>query len=187
MIKGDVQAGFREADFIAEETYATTWVEHAYLEPDAGMAYLDEEGRITVVCPTQNVHYDQKDVASTLGLPLEKVRIIQSATGGGFGGRLDITVHCFLALAVYHLRKPAKIIYSREEIFKGTSKRHPLNIRFKSGVKKDGTLTAIEVDILGDSGAYASYGVPFAFAQLSTPQALTHSQCESQEPDGLYK
>jgi nicotinate dehydrogenase large molybdopterin subunit len=160
VIKGDVQAGFREAEFIAEETYATTWVEHAYLEPDAGMAYLDEEGRITVVCPTQNVHYDQKDVASTLGLPLEKVRIIQSATGGGFGGRLDITVHCFLALAVYHLRKPAKIIYSREEIFKGTSKRHPLNVRFKSGVKKDGTLTAIEVDILGDSGAYASYGVP---------------------------
>ncbi len=96
VIKGDVQAGFKEADFIAEETYTTTWVEHAYLEPDAGIAYLDEEGRVTVVCPTQNIHYDQKDVASTLGLPLEKVRIIQSATGGGFGGRLDITVHCFL-------------------------------------------------------------------------------------------
>ncbi len=95
MVKGDVQAGFKEADVIVEKTYTTTWIEHAYLEPDAGIAYLDEEGRITVLCPTQNVHYDQKDVASTLGLPLEKVRIIQSATGGGFGGRLDITVHCF--------------------------------------------------------------------------------------------
>jgi len=134
-------------------------VEHAYLEPDAGVAYLDDEGRITVVCPTQNVHYDQKDVASTLALPLEKVRVIQSATGGGFGGRLDITVHCFLALAAYHLRKPVKIVYSREEVFQGTSKRHPLKIHYKSGVKNDGTLTAVEVDILGDSGAYASYGV----------------------------
>ena len=159
VIRGDVQAGFKEADFIAEQIYATTWVEHAYLEPDAGVAYQDEEGRITVVCPTQNVHYDQKDVASTLALPLEKVRIIQSVTGGGFGGRLDITVHCFLALAVYHLKKPVKIVYSREEVFQGTSKRHPLKIHYKSGVKKEGTLTAVEVNILGDSGAYASYGV----------------------------
>lgn len=159
VIRGDVQAGFKEADFITEQTYTTTWVEHAYLEPDAGIAYLDDEGRITVVCPTQNVHYDQKDVASTLALPLEKVRVIQSATGGGFGGRLDITVHCFLALAVYHLKNPVKIVYSREEVFQGTSKRHPLKIHYKSGVKKDGTLTAVEVDILGDSGAYASYGV----------------------------
>ena len=159
VIKGDVQAGFKEADFIAEETYTTTWVEHAYLEPDTGIAYLDEEGRVTIVCPTQNVHYDQKDVASTLGVPLEKVRVIQCATGGGFGGRLDITVHCFLALAVYHLKKPVRMIYSREEVFQGTSKRHPLKIRYKSGAKRDGKLTAVEVDILGDSGAYASYGV----------------------------
>lgn len=157
--KGDIQAGFKEAEFIEEKTYTTTWVEHAYLEPDAGIGYLDEEGRVTIACPTQNVHYDQKDVASTLGLPPEKVRIIQSATGGGFGGRLDITVHCFLALAVYHLRRPVKIGYSREEVFQGTSKRHPLKIFYKSGAKKDGTLTAVEVDILCDSGAYASYGV----------------------------
>jgi CO/xanthine dehydrogenase Mo-binding subunit len=159
VIKGDTQVGFKEADLIVEETYTTTWVEHAYLEPDAGIAYLDEAGRITIVCPTQNVHYDQKDVASTLGLALEKVRVIQSATGGGFGGRLDITVHCFLALAVYHLRRPVKMVYSREEVFQGTSKRHPIKIRYRSGAKRDGTLTAVEVDVLEDSGAYASYGV----------------------------
>jgi len=159
VIKGDVQSGFKEADVIAEKTYTTTWVEHAYLEPDAGIAYLDEEGRVTVVCPTQNIHYDQKDVAYALGLPLEKVRIIQCSTGGGFGGRLDITVQCFLALAAYHLKKPVTILYSREEVFQGSSKRHPLKIRYKSGARKDGTLTAVEVDILGDTGAYASYGV----------------------------
>ena len=158
VIKGDVQRGFKEAEVIVEETYTTTWVDHAYLEPDAGISYLDEEGRITVVCPTQNVHYDQKEVASVLSLPLEQVRIIQCATGGGFGGRLDITVQCLLALAVFHLKKPVKIVYSREEVFQVTSKRHPLKIRYKSGAKKDGTLTAVEVDILGDTGAYASYG-----------------------------
>jgi CO/xanthine dehydrogenase Mo-binding subunit len=119
---------------------------------------LDEEGRITVVCPTQNVHYDQKEVASVLSLPLGRVRIIQCATGGGFGGRLDITVQCLLALAVLHLKKPVRIVYSREEVFEVTSKRHPLKIRYKSGAKEDGMLTAIEVDILGDTGAYASYG-----------------------------
>jgi CO/xanthine dehydrogenase Mo-binding subunit len=158
VIKGDVQRGFKEAEVIIEETYTTTWVDHAYLEPDAGISYLDEEGRITVVCPTQNVHYDQKEVASVLSLPLDRVRIIQCATGGGFGGRLDITVQCLLALAVLHLKKPVRIVYLREEVFQVTSKRHPLKIQYKSGAKKDGTLTALEVEILGDTGAYASYG-----------------------------
>ena len=162
VIKGDSQRGFKKAEVIVEETYKTTWVDHAYLEPDAGISYLDEEGRITVVCPTQNVHYDQKEMASALSLPLDQVRVIQCATGGGFGGRLDITVQCLLALAVFHLKKPVKIIYSREEVFQVTSKRHPLRIRYKSGAKKDGMLTAVEVDILGDTGAYASYGATVA-------------------------
>ncbi|MCX8118522.1 MAG: xanthine dehydrogenase family protein molybdopterin-binding subunit [Desulfobacterota bacterium] len=158
LVKGDVQKGFQEADLVVEKTYETTWVDHAYLEPDAGIAYIDEAGRITVVCPTQNVHYDQKEVASVLSLPLEKVRIIQSSTGGGFGGRLDLTVQPYLALAVYHLRRPVRIVYSREEVFEVISKRHPLKIRYRSGAKRDGQLTAVEVEILGDTGAYASYG-----------------------------
>jgi len=89
---------------------------------------------------------------------LDSVRVVQCTTGGGFGGRLDITVQCLLALAVFHLKKPVKIVFSREEVFQVTSKRHPLKIQYRSGAKKDGTLTAVEVDILGDSGAYASYG-----------------------------
>jgi len=183
VIKGDIQRGFKDSDVIAEETYATTWVDHAYLEPDAGIAYLDEEGRITVVCPTQNVHYDQKEVASILSLPLDRVRIIQCATGGGFGGRLDITVQCLLALAVFHLKKPVKIVYSREEVFQVTSKRHPLKIRYKSGAKKDGTLTAVEVDILGDTGAYASYGSTVAIrsaVHATGPYQVSHVKVKSQ-------
>jgi len=183
VIKGDVQKGFREAEVIVDETYTTTWVDHAYLEPDAGISYLDEEGRITVVCPTQNVHYDQREVAAVLGLPLDKVRIIQCATGGAFGGRLDITVQCLLALAVFHLKRPVKIVYSREEVFKVTSKRHPLKIQYKSGAKKDGTLTAVEVDILGDTGAYASYGATVGIrsaVHATGPYQVPHVKVRSQ-------
>jgi len=182
LVKGDVQRGFKEAEVIVEEAYTTTWVDHAYLEPDAGISYLDEEGRITVVCPTQNVHYDQKEVAAVLGLPLDKVRIIQCATGGGFGGRLDITIQCLLALAVFHLKKPVKIVYSREEVFQVTSKRHPLRIQYKSGAKKDGTLTAVEVDILGDTGAYASYGATVAVrsaVHATGPYQVPHAKVRS--------
>jgi CO/xanthine dehydrogenase Mo-binding subunit len=183
VIKGDVQAGFKEADVIVEETYTTTWIDHAYLEPDAGISYLDEEGRVTVICPTQNVHYDQKQVASVLGLPIEKVRIIQSGTGGAFGGRLDITVQCLLALAAFHVKRPVRIVYSREEVFQVISKRHPLKIRYKSGAKKDGKLTAVEVYIFGDTGAYASYGDTVAIrsaVHATGPYQVPHVRAKSQ-------
>jgi len=183
VIKGDVQAGFKEADVIVEETYTTTWIDHAYLEPDAGISCVDEEGKITVFCPTQNVHYDQKEVASVLGLPIEKVRIIQSGTGGAFGGRLDITVQCLLALAAFHLKRPVRIVYSREEVFQVISKRHPLKIRYKSGAKKDGKLTAVEIHILGDTGAYASYGATVAIrsaVHATGPYQVPHVTAKSQ-------
>ncbi len=182
VIKGDVQRGFKEAEVVVEEIYTTTWIDHAYLEPDAGISYLDEEGRITVVCPTQNVHYDQKEVAAVLGLPLDRVRIIQCATGGGFGGKLDITIQGLLALAVFHLRRPAKIVYSREEVFQVISKRHPLKIQYKSGARKDGTLAAVEVDILGDTGAYASYGATVgirAAVHATGPYQVPHVKVRS--------
>ncbi len=180
--KGDAQRGFKEAEVIVEETYTTTWIDHAYLEPDAGISYLDEEGRVTVVCSTQNVHYDQKEVAAVLGLPLDRVRIIQCATGGGFGGKLDITVQGLLALAVFHLRRPAKIVYSREEVFQVISKRHPLKIQYRSGARKDGTLTAVDVDILGDTGAYASYGATVgvrAAVHATGPYQVPHVKVRS--------
>lgn len=183
VIKGDVQTGFKEAEIIIEETYRTTWVEHAYMEPDAGISYLDEEGRVTVICPNQIVHYSQREVASVLSLPLEKVRIIQSATGGGFGGRLDITVQCLLAVAAFHLKKPVRIVYSREEVFQATSKRHPLRVRYKSGAKRDGRLTAVEVEIFGDTGAYASYGPAVgtrAAIHATGPYEVPHVKVRSQ-------
>lgn len=182
LIKGDIQVGFREAEVIIEETYTTTWVDHAYLEPDGGIAFWDEKERLTVICPTQNVHYDQREVASFLNLPLEKIRIIQSTTGGAFGGRLDVTIQCFLALAAFHLKRPVRLVYSHEEVFQVISKRHPLKIRYRSGARKDGKLVAVEVDILGDTGAYASYGTTVAIraaVHATGPYQVPHVKVRS--------
>ena len=159
VIKGDIEKGFSEADLIIERTYQTSMLEHSYLEPDAGVAWIDEKGRIAIFASTQNPHYDHRQIVDCLGVDPAQVRCIQPVTGGGFGGKLDITVQCFLALAVYYLQRPVRLKYSREETYLATAKRHPLTMRYKTGATKDGRLVAMEVDILGDTGAYGSYGI----------------------------
>jgi len=156
--KGDVAKGFSEADVIVEHTYSTHWIDHAFLETEAGIGYLDERGRVAIESSTQNVHYKRAEAARLLGIPEERVRVIQATTGGGFGGKLDVTVEGFLALAVHHLRRPVLMRYTREESFLANTKRHPLHIEYKTGARKDGTLTAVKVNVIGDTGAYASYG-----------------------------
>ena len=160
--KGNPEVAFEHADVIVERVYSTSFVEHTYLEPDAGLAYVDKDGTVVVYASTQNPHYDQKDVATLLGLDDERVRVIQVATGGGFGSKLDLNVQGFVALAAYLLGRPARMIYTREEAFLCTSKRHPLKIQYKSGATSDGRLIAADVRILGDTGAYASYGLAVA-------------------------
>jgi CO/xanthine dehydrogenase Mo-binding subunit len=159
IIKGDLKRGFADADLVVERSYRTSMLEHTYLEPDAGAAWIDDEGRITVYASTQNPHYDHREIVTSLGLQPLQVRTIQAVTGGGFGSKLDISVQCFLALAVYHLRQPVKLVYTREEAYLATAKRHPLTMRYRTGARRDGTLTAMHVDILGDTGAYGSYGI----------------------------
>lgn len=157
--RGNPEAAFREAHVIVERVYTTTFVEHTYLEPDAGFAHLDEDGTLVIYASTQNPHYDQMDVAGLLGLDGSRVRIIQAATGGGFGSKLDLNVQGFVGLAAYLLKRPVKMVYTREEAFVCTSKRHPLKIHYKSAADKDGRLLAAKIHITGDTGAYASYGL----------------------------
>ncbi|MCA1959739.1 MAG: xanthine dehydrogenase family protein molybdopterin-binding subunit [Desulfomonile sp.] len=157
--RGSPEEALKHSDVVVERTYTTSFVEHAYLEPDAGLAYIDHNDILVVHASTQNPHYDQKDVADLLGLPEDRVRIIQEATGGGFGSKLDLNVQGFVGLAAFLVQRPVRMVYSREEAFLATAKRHPLKIRYKSGANRDGRLTAVDVTIIGDTGAYASYGL----------------------------
>jgi len=157
--KGDIEAGFREADVIIEGVYRTPVQEHAYLQPEAGVAYLDEEGRVTVEVAGQWTHTDQKEIAHALGIPAGQVRVIYPAIGGAFGGREDISVQITLALAVWRLaqlgiRRPVKTIWSHEESIIGHGKRHAMKLWARWGAKRDGRLTAAQVKVIADGGAY---------------------------------
>ncbi len=153
--KGDVDAAFSSAAAIVEGTYHTPYQEHAYLQPEAGLGYIDEEGRVTVQVAGQWAHEDQEQIAHALKLPLEKVRVIYPAIGGAFGGREDMSVQIVLALAAWKLKRPVKIIWSREESIIGHHKRHPFYIKCKWAADKDGKLLASENEVISDAGAYA--------------------------------
>ncbi|HRJ55924.1 MAG TPA: xanthine dehydrogenase family protein molybdopterin-binding subunit [Anaerolineales bacterium] len=152
--KGNVDEAFAKADVIVEGEYQTPVQEHAYLQPEAGLAYIDEEGRITVESAGQWTHADRKDIAHALNVPEEKVRVIYPAIGGAFGGREDLSVQIVIALAAMKLNKPIKIIWSRRESMIGHGKRHAVILRAKWGATKDGKLIAMENELIGDGGAY---------------------------------
>jgi CO/xanthine dehydrogenase Mo-binding subunit len=157
--KGNTEEALAGADVVVESEYSTHFQEHAYLQPEAGLAYIDDEGRVTVEVAGQWTHIDQEQVAHALGLAPEQVRIIYPAIGGAFGGREDMSVQIVLALAVWRLdqrgiRRPVKNVWSREESIIGHGKRHPMCIRYKSGATREGKLVAAEVEIIADGGAY---------------------------------
>ncbi len=152
---GDVEAGWAQAEVIVEGEYRTGFQEHAYLQPEAGLGYIDEEGRVTVIVAGQWVHKDRQQIAHALDLPEERVRVIYPAIGGAFGGREDMSVQIVLALAAMKVGRPVKIIWSREESIIGHHKRHPMTIRAKWGATREGKLVAAEAVIIADAGAYA--------------------------------
>lgn len=154
---GDIEKAFSECDIIIENTYKTSMVDHCFLQPESGTAYIDEDGKITVMTATQYPHYDQEEIADGLGVKKEDIRVITAAIGGAFGGREDITLQIHLALAAMVLKRPVKTMYSREDSFLAHSKRHPIFMKYRTGAKKDGTLHAMEAEIIGDSGAHASW------------------------------
>lgn len=158
--KGDVDAAFASAHVIIEGEYRTPVQEHAFLQPEAGIAYIDEEGRVTVQVAGQWTHEDQEQIAHALDLPLDQIRVIYPAIGGAFGGREDMSVQIVLALAAWRLHqrginRPVKIIWSREESIMGHHKRHPYFIEARWGATKEGKLVAAEARLVADGGAFA--------------------------------
>jgi len=179
--KGDVKKGFAEADVIVENTYRVQPVDHAYIEPEAGVAWLDDEGVITIRAATQVIeHY--RGIADVLGLPQNKVRVITPMLGGGFGGKEDITVETYLALLVQKTRRPVSLTYTREESILAHSKRHPFVMHYKTGATKDGKLVALEARLISDAGAYiylSPWVLLYATVNAAGPYDITHVKVDT--------
>ncbi|HKG24117.1 MAG TPA: molybdopterin cofactor-binding domain-containing protein, partial [Thermomicrobiales bacterium] len=157
--KGDVGRGFAAADVVLDGEFSTSWQEHAYLQPEAGIASLDEQGRVVVETAGQWLHEDRKQIAKMLRVSEDGVVVRYAAIGGAFGGREDLSLQHLLALAALKLGRPVALVWNREESIVAHHKRHPISIRCRWGARKDGRITAVEAELVADGGAYASTSV----------------------------
>jgi len=161
--RGDIEEGFRQSDFISEDTFKTPMVQHCHLEPHASIAQVSPSGQITIWTNTQHPHSCRRELSRSLGIPMNQVRVIVTYVGGGFGGKVYLKVEplCVVLAMKVKNNRPVKIVLTREEEFYATSiVRHPSVIQIKTGVKKDGTLMARQVKLVMDTGAYADAGPP---------------------------
>ena len=157
VVCGDVEQALAHADYVVEGEYETGFVEHAYIEPEAGFARRVGD-TIEVQACTQSPYMDRADIAKILGIAPARVRIIPTAVGGGFGSKLDLSVQPFVALAAWKLDRPVRMVYSRTESIVSTTKRHPARMRLRAGAAQDGRLTALDFTADFNTGAYSSWG-----------------------------
>jgi len=179
--KGDLDAGMAEADVIVDNTFKMPFVEHAYLEPDAGVAWVDEQSVINIRVCTQVIEHF-RSIARALNVPQNRIRIRGTMVGGGFGSKEDITVEIFLAFLTRETGRPVKLVYTREEAFAATSKRHPFTITHRTGVKKDGRITACQIKMVADSGAYpylTPYVLLYATGMAAGPYKIDNLHVDS--------
>jgi len=176
VMRGEVEKALAEADVVVEEEYETGFVEHAYIEPEAGWARRVGDS-IEVEACTQSPYMDRADLARILGIPPEAVRIIPTAVGGGFGSKLDLSVQPFIALAAWHLRQHVRMVYTRFESILFTTKRHPARMRIRAGASRDGKLMALDFSADFNTGAYSSWGPTVAArvpVHASGPYVVPH-------------
>ena len=179
--KGNLDAGFAEADLIVENTFRVPYQEHAYLEPEAGVAWIDERGVLNIRVSTQVIEHF-RSIARAVGVPQNKIRIQGTMVGGGFGGKEDITVEVYLALLAKHTNRPVKLVYTREESILAHSKRHPYIIKHRTGVKKNGRITAAKIEAISDSGAYpylSPYVLLYTTVMAPGPYRVDNLQVDS--------
>jgi CO/xanthine dehydrogenase Mo-binding subunit/aerobic-type carbon monoxide dehydrogenase small subunit (CoxS/CutS family) len=167
--KGDMQQRFAEADVILEHTFHTAITEHAFIEPECSIARLTSEGRMEVYVGSQIPYADRNQIARVLGWPEEQIRVRGMMIGGGFGGKEDIAGQIHAALLTQATGRPVKLLFDRHESLLVHPKRHATQIRVKMGAREDGRLTAVETELYGDTGAYASLG------EKVMTRATTHS------------
>jgi len=157
VVQGDVDKALDAADVVVDAEYETGFIEHAYIEPEAGFARRVGD-QIEIQACTQSPYMDRSDIAAILGIAPERVRIMPTAVGGGFGSKLDLSVQPFLAVAAWHLGKPVRMVYSRTESIVSTTKRHPARMRLRGGCSKEGKLLALDFSADFNTGAYSSWG-----------------------------
>ncbi|MET0418416.1 MAG: molybdopterin cofactor-binding domain-containing protein, partial [Actinoplanes sp.] len=155
---GDVAAGFAEADEVYEATFTSPRVQHASLETHGAVGWLDDDGRLVIRSSTQTPFLTRRAVAALFDLPADRVRVIAGRVGGGFGGKQEMLVEDLVALAVLRLGRPVKHEYTRAEQFTSATTRHPFTVTLKAGARADGTLTAMQLRVLSDTGAYGNHG-----------------------------
>ncbi|OLC31914.1 MAG: xanthine dehydrogenase [Candidatus Rokubacteria bacterium 13_1_40CM_4_69_5] len=151
---GDVAAAFARAAVVIEGDYRTQFVDAAYLEPESGVAWIDSDGVITIRVSTQVIEHF-RDVAEVLNVPQNRVRIIGTYLGGGFGGKEDVTVEVYLGLLAWKTGRPVKMVWSRQESLLARAKRHPFRLRYRTGALRTGQIVAQEIELLADAGGYA--------------------------------
>lgn len=156
---GDVTKGFKEADVVLEKTYYPHYAQHCPIEPHVCIAYLDEYDRLVLRSSTQVPFHARRITAHTLGIPVKKIRVIKPRIGGGFGTKQEVLLEDAVGLVTLRTRRPCILQLTRAEEFMAARTRHPMVITIKSGVKKDGTITAISMKIISNTGAYGSHAL----------------------------
>ena len=156
--KGDVEQGLRQAEVVLDRTFHTPMTEHAFMEPECSVARPLADGRMEIYVGSQIPYADREQVAASLGVPQESVRVIGQLVGGGFGGKEDIAGQIHAALLARATGRPVKVLYDRNESLLVHPKRHATQIRITLGATRDGTLLAAQTELYGDTGAYASLG-----------------------------
>lgn len=156
--RGDAAAAIEAAPTVVQRTYRTTWQEHACMETEVAEAEPDGDGGVVVRCPSQNVFFDRLHVCRALDLPRDKVRVVQQPTGAAFGGREDIYAQTHAALAAIRSGRPVRLEWSREETQVASTKRHPATLTYRAGIDRHGQVLGMQVTVLADTGAYASWG-----------------------------
>nr|WP_276616188.1 molybdopterin cofactor-binding domain-containing protein [Rhodobacter sp. SGA-6-6] len=155
--RGDAAAALAASAHVVEGSFATAFVEHAYIEPEAGAAWLEGDTLVIRAC-TQAPGMDREETAAILGLPVDRLRIIPSAVGGGFGSKLDVSLQPLIGLVALKTGRPARMAYTRGESMASTTKRHPAGMRGRIGCDATGRITGMEFEGRFDTGAYSSWG-----------------------------
>jgi CO/xanthine dehydrogenase Mo-binding subunit/aerobic-type carbon monoxide dehydrogenase small subunit (CoxS/CutS family) len=169
---GDIRRGFAEAAAVHEETYRTQRVQHVALEPHAALASLDDDGLLTVRTSTQTPFLTRRALGELLGLPHDRIRVVTGRVGGAFGGKQELLVEDVTALAALRTGRPVVLEYSRADTFLGATTRHPFRVRIRAGARRDGTLTALDLDVLADTGAYGNHGAEVLLNACVAPLLL---------------